>query len=52
VLDVLACNPANFPHTLATREPIKDSSTTSLVQKLLKIMVVMSLSDGRSRHLE
>src|SRR5258708_9734976 len=33
----LACNLGNFLRTLATREPIKDGSLTSLKEKVIKI---------------
>jgi hypothetical protein len=36
-LHVLAYNLGNFPRTLATPEPIKDWSLTSLKEKLIKI---------------
>jgi len=36
-LDALAYNLGNFLRTLATREPVKDWSLTSLKEKLIKI---------------
>jgi hypothetical protein len=36
-LHALACNLGNFLRTLATPEPIKDWSLTSLKEKLIKI---------------
>ena len=36
-LHALAYNLGNFPRTLATPEPIKDWSLTSLKEKLIKI---------------
>jgi Transposase DDE domain group 1 len=42
-----ACNLGNFLRTLATPEPIKDWSLSSLKQKLIKIGAKV-ISDGRS----
>ena len=56
-LHALAYNLGNFLRTLATPEPIKDWSLTSLKEKLIKIGAkvvqprpLCRLSDGRGRH--
>jgi hypothetical protein len=56
-LHALAYNLANFLRTLATPEPIKDWSLTSLKDKLIKIgakvvrpRTLHHLPDGRGRH--
>jgi hypothetical protein len=58
-LHALACNLGNFLRTLATPEPIKESSLTSLSEKLIKVSAKL-VSHGRyvqmakvaiSRHL-
>jgi hypothetical protein len=58
-LHTLAYNLGNFLRTLATPEPIKEWSLTSLKEKLIKIgakivshgrYVACRVSDGRSRH--
>src|ERR1700704_1479666 len=52
-LHALAYNLGNFLRTLATPEPIKEWSLTSLKEKLIKIgakIVSCRVSDGRSRH--
>jgi hypothetical protein len=55
-LHALAYNLGNFLRTLATPEPIKDWSLTSLKEKLIKIGAkVVShgryvIPDGRGRH--
>ena len=49
-LHALAYNLGNFLRTLATPEPIKDWSLTSLKEKLIKINAKGRLPDGRSRH--
>ena len=56
-LHALACNLGNFLRTLATPEPIKDWSLTSLKEKLIKgeghqPRPLCRLPDGRSRHSE
>jgi hypothetical protein len=58
-LHALAYNLGNFLRTLATPEPIKDWSLTSLKEKLIKIgaKVVshgryVAFPDGRGRHSE
>ena len=43
-LHALACNIGNFPRTLATPEPIKEWSLTSLREKLIKAGANPSLS--------
>ena len=46
-LHALACNLGNFLRTLATPEPIKDWSLTSLKEKLIKIGAKVVSRDGR-----
>ena len=46
-LHALACNLGNFPRTLATPEPIKHWSLSSLKEKLIKIGAKV-ISHGRS----